>query len=72
MYLSLGEALVSEGLAGQFVNRLYGTPPEPWEKAVEAQAARRPLPDGAPLASRSSAHHAWFFGVGGRGLRGPR
>ena len=42
---SLGEALVSEGLAGQFVNRLYGTPPEPWEKAV-APTRRLALPAG--------------------------
>jgi hypothetical protein len=33
---TLGEALVSEGLAGQFVHRLFGSPPEPWECAVSA------------------------------------
>ena len=31
---TLGEALVSEGLAGHFVQRLFGNPPEPWEHAV--------------------------------------
>ena len=64
--LSLGEALVSEGLAGQFVNRLYGTPPEPWEKAVAPSAAWRLLPDDDALASAAYDHHAWFFGADGR------
>lgn len=60
---SLGEALVSEGLAGQFVNRLYGTPPEPWEKAIEPKVAWRFLPDEDALESTAYDHHAWFFGV---------
>ena len=63
---SLGEAVVSEGLAGQFVNRLYGTPPELWERAVEAKVAWRFLPDDRELASPMHDHNAWFFGVGGR------
>lgn len=62
---SLGEVLVSEGLAGQFVNRLYGTPPEPWERAVEPRVAWRALPDDAALASMLFDHKAWFFGAGG-------
>lgn len=62
---SLGEALVSEGLAGHFVHRLFGSPPEPWEKAVEARAAWRLLPDDDALESTSYDHRAWFFGVGG-------
>jgi hypothetical protein len=63
---SLGEALVSEGLAGQFVNRLYGTPPELWEKAVEPKVAWRFLPDDAELESTFYEHNAWFFGAVGR------
>src|SRR4051812_12153614 len=63
---SLGEALVSEGLAGQFVNRLYGTPPELWEKAVEPKVAWRFLPDEDALASTFYDHDAWFFGAVGR------
>jgi hypothetical protein len=35
---TLGEALVSEGLAGRFVGRLFGSPPEPWERAVDDEA----------------------------------
>jgi hypothetical protein len=61
---SLGEALVSEGLAGQFVNRLYGTPPEPWECAVEPREAWRFLPDDKTLALPMYDHKAWFFGSG--------
>src|SRR5689334_6232111 len=61
---SLGEALVSEGLAGQFVNRLYGTPPEPWEKAVAPRVAWRFLPDDTTLAWPMYDHDAWFFGGG--------
>jgi len=61
---SLGEALVSEGLAGQFVNRLYGTPPELWERAVEAKAAWRYLPDDKAIALPTHDHNAWFFGGG--------
>src|SRR5258708_127926 len=63
---SLGEALVSEGLAGQFVNRLYGTPPEPWERAVEPRVAWRFLPDAKTLAAPMYDHNAWFFGSGGQ------
>jgi hypothetical protein len=62
---SLGEALVSEGLAGQFVNRLYSTPPEPWEKAVAPRDAWRFLPDDKTLGSPMYDHSAWFFGTGG-------
>ena len=61
---SLGEALVSEGLAGQFVNRLYGTPPELWERAAEPKVAWRYLPDDKALALPMHDHNAWFFGAG--------
>jgi len=47
---TLGEALVSEGLAGQFVSRLFTSQPEPWECAV----------------TNGHDHRAWFFGLGGR------
>jgi hypothetical protein len=61
---SLGEALVSEGLAGQFVNRLFGTPPEPWERAVASREAWRFLPDAKALGLPLYDHSAWFFGTG--------
>lgn len=63
---SLGEALVSEGLAGHFVTRLFGTPPELWERAVEPTKAVSLFPDADALASTSYNHEAWFFGSGGK------
>ena len=63
---TLGEAFVSEGLAGHFVHRLYGTPPEPWECALTETGALRRLPDKAALAATNYDHVGWFFGVGGR------
>ncbi|MGU3536452.1 DUF2268 domain-containing putative Zn-dependent protease [Methylobacterium sp. A54F] len=63
---TLGEALVSEGLAGRFVGRLFGTPPEPWECAVTDAVLDAHLPDAATLASSGHDHRAWFFGLGGR------
>ena len=63
---TLGEALVSEGLAGRFTRWLFGNPPEPWERAVDADALRAHVPDRAALAGTDYGHDAWFFGVGGR------
>ena len=63
---TLGEALVSEGLAGRFVGRLFGTPPEPWECAVSDAVLETHLPDNATLVGNGHDHRAWFFGVGGR------
>lgn len=63
---TLGEALVSEGLAGQFVHRLFRSPPEPWESAVSNEVLKANLPDQATLMGSGHDHGAWFFGVGGR------
>ena len=63
---TLGEALVSEGLAGQFASRLFGSPPEPWERAVTPAVAAMHFPSAADLASSTYDHSAWFFGVGGK------
>ena len=63
---SLGQALVSEGLAGHFARHLFQTPPEPWERAVDASVAWGFLPDADTLASFSYNHPAWFFGAGGK------
>ncbi|MBV9782237.1 MAG: hypothetical protein JO264_00305 [Acidisphaera sp.] len=62
---SLGEALVSEGLAGQFVRVLFQTPPEPWERAMDEAALTRNFPTAAELASTAYDHAGWFFGAGG-------
>ncbi|KQO69147.1 hypothetical protein ASF22_18455 [Methylobacterium sp. Leaf87] len=63
---TLGEALVSEGLAGQFVSHLFNSPPEPWECAVTDEVLAANLPDNATLGSNGHDHRAWFFGFGGR------
>jgi hypothetical protein len=62
---TLGEALVSEGLAQRFLHEMMDCPPEPFEVAVPGdvcEAWRR-----SALASFDDAdydHDAWFFGTG--------
>ena len=63
--LTLGEALVSEGLAGRFVGHLFGSAAEPWERAVDDEAIRRHRPDAAALAGPNSDHAEWFLGADG-------
>lgn len=63
---TLGEALVSEGLAGQFVGRLLGTLPEPWERAVPADQLRSSPVDLKALSATNYDHPAWFYGSGSR------
>ncbi len=62
---TLGEALVSEGLAGRFTQRLFGNAPEPWECAVDAATLQSHAPDAAELAASDYGHNAWFFGASG-------
>ncbi|WP_410012781.1 DUF2268 domain-containing putative Zn-dependent protease [Sodalis sp. C49] len=61
---TLGEALVSEGLAGQFVSYLLGTPPELWEAALPVASLGRWLPDQTQLEATGYNHAEWFFGTG--------
>lgn len=62
---SLGEALVSEGLAGRFVRQLYADPPEPWEDAVStAELAEGVRCARAEWDRRDYDHARWFFGKG--------
>lgn len=63
---TLGEALVSEGLAGQFVRRLLGTEPEPWESAVSPEALRKAPVDMKTLGATNYDHPSWFYGTGAR------
>lgn len=64
---SLGEALVSEGLAGHFVLELFGGPPEPWETALDAEAQRAHCAEIAALWDGTDHDHgAWFFGRGSK------
>ena len=59
---TLGEALVSEGLAGQFVRRLLGSEPEPWEQAIVREQLLRAPAELKALESSYYDHNAWFFG----------
>jgi uncharacterized protein YjaZ len=62
--LCLGEALVSEGLAGHFVQEVLGGKPEPWEALPDAlvDPHRRSADDEWDNALYD--HGAWFFGTG--------
>lgn len=61
---SLGEALVSEGLAGHFVQEVYGGPAEPWE-SVEIDKIRAHIARAARDWEASDYDHkAWFYGTG--------
>ncbi|MBC3213775.1 DUF2268 domain-containing putative Zn-dependent protease [Serratia fonticola] len=61
---TLGEALVSEGLAGHFVRYVLGTEPELWERAVTTEYLRL-LPVTEQLLKMPYYDHAeWFFGTG--------
>lgn len=62
---TLGEALVSEGLAGRFVSHVFGAPPDPWECAVDDETLARHCPDPNELAALSYDHASWFFGSDG-------
>lgn len=60
---TLGDALVSEGLAGHFVHECLETPPELWETALGAEA----LADWTERAHGEAEalrydHAAWFYG----------
>ncbi|WP_434746274.1 DUF2268 domain-containing putative Zn-dependent protease [Candidatus Pantoea rara] len=61
---TLGEAMVSEGLAGQFVSWLLNTAAEPWERAI---ALNELLANPVALTTLQSPHYdhsAWFYGTG--------
>ncbi len=60
----LGEALVSEGLAGHFVNRLFDSPPELWESALDAESLDAHYANATELNTIAYDHAAWFFGAG--------
>lgn len=64
---TLGEALVSEGLAGRFVEELFGPPPEPWERAVpRGELASHAQDAAAAFEEAGYGHPEWFFGAGAR------
>jgi hypothetical protein len=59
---SLGEALVSEGLAGHFVLQVLGGKPDPWDAVTPAAGvARQAMNEWARL---DHDHARWFLGKG--------
>lgn len=59
---SLGEALISEGLAGHFVLHLLDGKPDPWDVVTPAEgAAKQAMNEWARL---DYDHNRWFFGAG--------
>ncbi|QUJ75862.1 hypothetical protein KDD17_13070 [Sulfitobacter albidus] len=61
---TLGEAMVSEGLAGHFVIHLMQSAPERWEQPFPPEERAALLPDAATLNAPGYDHAAWFFGTG--------
>lgn len=59
---SLGEALVSEGMAGHFVLQVLGGKPDPWDATVPASGVARMAMN--EWARRDYDHARWFFGKG--------
>jgi hypothetical protein len=63
--LTLGEALVSEGLAQAFVHEMLDCPPEPWEimpPGVDLEQLCRRAD--AAFDDQDYPHDTWFFGSG--------
>lgn len=62
---TLGEALVSEGLAQRFLHEMMDCPPEPFEDAVPSETCEAWLPQArAAFNDPHYDHGAWFFGEG--------
>ena len=61
---TLGEVLVSEGLAGHFSIELFGGEPEPWE-SLHSDTIQPYYPQMLENWHRTDYdHNAWFFGTG--------
>ncbi|NWC96647.1 MULTISPECIES: DUF2268 domain-containing putative Zn-dependent protease [unclassified Pseudomonas] len=63
---TLGEAMISEGLAGQFVRRVLGSEPELWERALTPEALLGSPVELQLLEATYYDHSEWFFGTGAR------
>ncbi|AIA71806.1 DUF2268 domain-containing putative Zn-dependent protease [Pectobacterium atrosepticum] len=60
---SLGEAIVSEGLAGHFTLELFGGEPEPWECLDEVEVQSHILLTRKDWDCTDYDHNAWFYGT---------
>ena len=58
------DSLVMEGLAGRFVEELYGSEPEPWECAVSGELLAEVAAHARPHALHDGYdHREWFYGT---------
>ncbi|MBK4728118.1 DUF2268 domain-containing putative Zn-dependent protease [Pantoea agglomerans] len=60
---TLGEAIVSEGLAGHFTLELFGGEPEPWESLNEVEVQSHILRTRKDWDRTDYDHNAWFYGT---------
>lgn len=60
---TLGEAIVSEGLAGHFTLELFGGEPEPWESLNEVEIQSHILRTRKDWDRTDYDHNAWFYGT---------
>ena len=64
--MTLGEALVTEGLADHFVDEAFPTtPPQPWDKALTEEQEHALWQRAEPELWRAYDHRLWFFGDSG-------
>ena len=63
---TLGGAMVSEGLAGQFVRLVFDSPLEPWDCAFDDSQLSVHWPDQRAMMSPKFDHGEWFSGTGNR------
>ena len=61
---TLGGAMVSEGLAAQFVRLVFDSPREPWDCAYTDAELEPHWPDYRALMSPKFDHGEWFSGAG--------
>jgi uncharacterized protein YjaZ len=59
---TLGDALVSEGLAGHFAQEVYGGEPEPWEQLPSSVWRPYLAKAKADWLNTEYDHIGWFFG----------
>lgn len=62
---TLGEAVVTEGLADHFVLEVAGTANQPWTTALDAQELASWVREVDAAWGEEYDHAAWFFGAGG-------
>jgi hypothetical protein len=68
---TLGEALVTEGLADHFASEAFpDTPPQPWDNALSNEQEAELWPKAQSILDVPGGynHQAWFFGGGAAGL----